>query len=159
MGNESLASNPPPVDWPRLSSAVFYRDAPRAIDFLCKAFGFRVRLRIDGEGGRIQHSELVFGDGLIMVGSEGGRSDRPDPLPGKSPLSAGGANTQCLCLFVDDADAHCAHARAAGALIIDPPETHDHGPEYWADRSYRAADVEGHHWFFMQRVRDPAPRR
>ncbi len=34
---------PTPKDWPRLSSAVFYRDAAAAIDWLCAAFDFQVR--------------------------------------------------------------------------------------------------------------------
>jgi uncharacterized glyoxalase superfamily protein PhnB len=58
-------------------------------------------------------------------------------------------------VFVDDADAHCARARAAGATILEPPETHDYGEEYWADRGYRVADPEGHNWWFYHRVRDP----
>ncbi len=60
---------PPPEGWPRISSAVFYNDASKAIDWLCEVFGFDVRLKVEGEGGRIEHSELVFGEGLIMVGS------------------------------------------------------------------------------------------
>lgn len=143
-----------PTGWPRISSAVFYDDAGPAIDWLCKAFGFEVRIRIDGENGRVEHSQLTYGeDGLVMVGSSGGRADRDVPLPCQSPKSLGGANTQALCLFVDDADAHCAHARAAGAVIAEEPTTTDYGPEYWADRMYRAVDPEGHHWWFMQRVR------
>jgi uncharacterized glyoxalase superfamily protein PhnB len=144
---------PTPAGWPRISSAVFYEDAGAAIDWLCRVFGFSVRLKVEGEGGRIEHSELTFGDGLVMVGSAGGKSTRADPLPGKSPRSQGGANTQLLCVFVDDVDAHCAKARAEGARIVDEPSTQDYGEEYWADRSYRAEDPEGHHWFFMQRVR------
>ncbi len=145
---------PTPKGWPRISSAVFYDDAGAAIDWLCRAFGFKVRVRVDGDHGRVEHSELEFGDdGLVMIGSSGGRSDRAVPLPCKSPQSLGGANTQALCLFVDDVDAHCEFARAAGAVIAEEPTTHDHGPEYWADRTYRAVDPEGHHWWFMQRVR------
>lgn len=144
---------PPPAGWPRISSAIFYDDAATAIDWLCKAFGFEVRLKVEGEGGRIEHSELVLGDGLIMVGEAGGKSERPVPLPCKSPRSLGGANTQGLCVFVDDADAHCARARAAGAKIVEEPTTRDHGEEYWSDRTYRVEDLEGHHWWFMQRVR------
>lgn len=147
---------PTPKNWPRISSSVFYDDAAAAIDFLCRAFGFTVRIRIDGDGGRVEHSELEFAEGLIMVGSTGGKAERATPVPGRSPRSVGGANTQILCLFVDDADAHCANARAAGAKIIDQPTTNDYGPDYWADRSYRAEDPEGHHWWFMQRVRDQA---
>jgi uncharacterized glyoxalase superfamily protein PhnB len=146
--------NPPPAGWPRISSAVFYDDAASAIDWLCKAFGFEVRLKVEGEGGRIEHSELVFGEGLIMVGSAGGKSERPVPLPCSSPRALGGVNTQSLCVCVDDVDAHCARARAAGARIAEEPATHDYGEEYWSDRSYRVEDLEGHQWWFMQRVRD-----
>lgn len=34
-----------------------------------------------------------------------------------------------MCVFVDDVDAHCAHARAAGAEIFGEPETNDYGAE------------------------------
>jgi uncharacterized glyoxalase superfamily protein PhnB len=108
----------PPAGWPRIASAVFYEDAAKAIPWLCRAFGFEVRQKVEGEGGRIEHSELVFGDGLVMVGSSGGKSDRPVPLPCTSPRAVGGANTQALCVCVDDVDAHCERARAAGARIV-----------------------------------------
>ena len=144
---------PTPKGWPRISSALYYDDAAAAIDWICNVFGFEVRMKIEGEGGRIVHSELAFGDGLIMVGDAKVRSEGPNPLPSKSPRALGGTNTQTLCVFVDDADAHCEHARAAGAQIIDEPTTHDYGEDNWADRTYRAADLEGHHWWFMQRVR------
>ncbi len=49
---------PAPGDWPRMSSAVVYQDAAAAIGWLCDAFGFQVRLKIEGENGRIEHSEL-----------------------------------------------------------------------------------------------------
>src|SRR5215813_6943975 len=99
---------PSPKGWPRMASAVFYDDAAAAIDWLCRAFGFEVRLRIEGEGGRIEHSELVFGDGVVMVGNSGGSSTRPKPLPGRSPRGLGGANTQSIMVYVDDVEAHCA---------------------------------------------------
>lgn len=143
-----------PQGWPRISSAVFYDDAAKAIDWLCDAFGFEVRLKVEGEGGRIEHSELEFGEGLIMVGESGGKSDRDEKLPCKSPRQVGGVNTQTLCLFVDDVDAHCEHARRAGATIAEVPKTTDYGEDYWSDRTYRAVDPEGHQWFFMQRMRD-----
>lgn len=146
---------PPPAGWPRISSAIFYDDAAAAIPWLCRAFGFELRLLIEGDGGRVEHSELVLGEGLIMVGAAGGKSERPTPVPCRSPRSLGGASTQALCVFVDDVDAHCERARAAGATIEEPPTTHDYGDDYWTDRSYRAADPEGHQWWFMQRLRNP----
>lgn len=144
----------PPEDWPRISSAVFYEDAAQAIDWLCRAFGFNVRLRIDGEGGRIEHSELTFGEGLIMVGSAT-RRDRPERSFCMSPRSLGGANTQSLCVYVDDVAAHCERARAAGAKIVQEPQINDYGEEYGAHHTYEAEDLEGHHWWFMRRVRGP----
>jgi uncharacterized glyoxalase superfamily protein PhnB len=146
---------PTPPDWPRISSALTYRDAARMIDWLCEAFGFELRLKVESEGGGIKHSELTYGEGLIMVGQE---EAGPNPRFGTkflSPLSAGGI-TQSLMIYVDDVDAHCERARAAGARIIAEPEVHDYGDDYWADRSYGALDPEGHMWWISQRIR-PAP--
>jgi uncharacterized glyoxalase superfamily protein PhnB len=149
--------NKPPAGWPRISSAVFYQDSVKAIEWLCGAFGFELRLKVEGEGGRIEHSELVFGDdGLIMVGTADGKSSRPGRDHCVSPRAVGGKNTQSLCVCIDDVDAHCERARAFGVTIAAEPETHDYGEEYWADRTYEAVDFEGHHWWFMQRVRNPA---
>jgi uncharacterized glyoxalase superfamily protein PhnB len=150
---------PAPSDWPRISSGVYYQDAAAAIDWLCSAFGFSVRLKVEGEGGRIEHSELVYGEGLVMVGQElAEAAERPWKRAMRSPKSLGGANTQTLMLFVDDADAHCAHARERGARIVEEPATHDYGEDYWTDRTYGALDPEGHLWWITQRLRDPARR-
>ena len=147
----SIATKPAPKGWPRLSAGIYYNDAVTAIDWLCKAFGFEVQLKIEGEGGRIEHSELVLGGGLVMVGDATLERGRPWV---KSPLSVDGANTQSLCIYIDDADAHCVRAKAAGAKIVTEPKTTDYGDDYWVDRGYEAVDPEGHHWYFMQRVRD-----
>jgi uncharacterized glyoxalase superfamily protein PhnB len=142
---------PTPYDWPRLSSSAYYRDAARMIDWLCAAFGFELRLKVDGDEGRIEHSELTYGDAVLMVGSE--RRGTRWGVDMLSPLSLEGANTQGLMLYVDDVDAHCARARGAGARIVDEPAVHDYGEDYWADRSYGALDPEGHLWWFSQRLR------
>jgi uncharacterized glyoxalase superfamily protein PhnB len=144
-----------PEGWPRIHSGVFYDDASAAIDWICRVFGFEVRLKIEGEGGRIEHSELTFGEGLISLGS----TNREAKGHMRSPRSLGGANTQSLCLIVDDVDAHHERAKAAGATIVYPPRTTDYGDEYWADRTYEAIDLEGHHWWFMQRMREQGQPR
>jgi uncharacterized glyoxalase superfamily protein PhnB len=141
-----------PAGWPRISSSIFYEDAARAIDWLCEAFGFEVRLKIEGDGGRIEHSELTFGDGLIMVGQAGSASK---PAWRKSPRALGGVNTQSIMIYVDDAEAHCARARTAGATIVSELKVSDYGEEYWSDRGYECSDLEGHHWWFYQRLRSP----
>ena len=148
-------SKPTPSGWPRVSPGLTYRDAGAAIDFLCNAFGFDVRLKVDGEGGRVEHSELTIGDGLIMVSSEKDRANSGAVVKLRSPASVEMANTQSLMVFVDDVDAHCAHARERGAQIVDEPADHDYGEDYWTDRSYGAVDPEGHMWWFTQRMRDP----
>jgi uncharacterized glyoxalase superfamily protein PhnB len=141
---------PTPSGWPRISSSAAYDEPAKAIDWLCRAFGFEVRLKVEGDDGTIHHSELVFGEGVVMVGTGGSEKAHR-----KSPRQLGGANTQAMMVYVDDVEAHCARARAAGATIAKPPETHDYGEEYWTDRGYEAIDLEGHHWWFMQRLRDP----
>jgi uncharacterized glyoxalase superfamily protein PhnB len=146
---------PTPSGWPRFSSCVVYRDAAAAITWLCDAFGFEIRIKVEGENGRIEHCELEFGDGLIMVAQETPESERPWKHGLRSPRSLDGANTQSIMFYVDDADAHCAHARARGARILEEPASHDYGDDYWADRAYGALDPEGHTWWVTQRVRNP----
>ena len=141
-----------PDGWPRISAGIYYRDAAAMIDWLCEAYGFEIRLKVEGDGGRIVHSELTYGDGLVMVGEEANGERRRFDVDVLSPRTAGG-NTQNLMVYVDDVDAHCAKARAAGARIASEPALHDYGDDYWADRSYGAVDPEGHLWWFTQRIR------
>jgi uncharacterized glyoxalase superfamily protein PhnB len=142
-----------------MSPSLYYRDAARAIDWLCEAFGFEIRLKVEGEPGQIVHSELTYGQGLIMVSGSAG----PDAKPADdqdfrarhaSPLELGGRYNQSICMYVDDVDAHHAQAVARGARVYSALALHDYGDDYWADRSYGAFDLEGHSWWFSQRVRD-----
>lgn len=141
--------NPLPPGWPRISTALYYENGADAIDWLCRAFGFEVRLKIEGDGGRIEHSELVYGEGLIMVGEP-----KPDKLPyTRAPRQVGGINTQNMMVYVDDVEAHCARAREAGAKITAELKTSDYGEDYWSDRGYECEDIGGHRWWFAQRLR------
>ncbi|MFP2928412.1 VOC family protein [Pyxidicoccus sp. 3LG] len=133
-----------PEGWPRITPGVFYDDAHAAIDWLGRAFGFETRLKIEGAGGEVVHSELVFGDGVIMVNG----ASKP---PHRSPRSLG-AVTHYLQVYVDDVDAHCARARAAGAKVWQEPETKDYGEDWGTNRSYGAEDLEGHRWWFTQQL-------
>ena len=143
----------PPAGWPRLSSTLLYDNAREAIAWLVAAFGFEIQLVVDAPDGSVAHSQLVFGEALIMVG-EGGAARAPRlGVPLRSPRHLGGANSQSLMLYVDDVDAHCARARAAGATIVAEPALQDYGPAYWADRGYGALDCDGHLWWFSQSVR------
>lgn len=101
-------------------------DAKAAIRFLTEAFGFAVIQSYDTAEGVLQHAELRFGNGVIMLGSEA----RAKGSPG-------------VYLVVGDVDAHYARAREAGADIVHPPED-----TQWGTRRYRATDPEGHEWSF-----------
>jgi uncharacterized glyoxalase superfamily protein PhnB len=144
---------PAPANFPRISSGLTYHDASRMIDWLCDAFGFSLRLKVEGDEGQIMHSELTYGDGVIMIGGEQFGPAARWGVDRKSPRSIGGCNTQGLMVYVDDVDAHCAHARTRGAKIVEEVATHDYGDDYWADKSYGALDPEGHLWWFTQRLR------
>lgn len=143
---------PTPTGWPRISSALYYEDAAKAIDWLCRAFGFEVRLKVEDDDGGILHSELVFGEGVVMVASA--KESRPERAFCRSPRELGGANTQNMMIYVDDVEAHCRRARQAGAKIVTEPKTTDYAPDHWTDRGYEAEDPDGHHWWFYQRLRD-----
>jgi len=142
---------PAPKNFPRMSSGVYYEDANAAIDWLCKAFGFEVRLKVQGEGDLVQHSELVYGEAVVMIGDVRVQASKDRPFA--SPKSLGGKTTQGVSFYIDDADAHCARAREAGAKIVYGPKVSDYGEEYWSDKSYQAEDLEGHLWWFSERLR------
>jgi uncharacterized glyoxalase superfamily protein PhnB len=123
-------------------SSLRYQDAPKAIDWLCRAFGFERHLVVPGEGDTIAHAQLTFGRGMVMLGSSGTHGGGFDELV-KAPGEVGGVGTQSLYVIVDDADAHLARARAAGAEIVLDVEDKDYG-----GRGYTCRDPEGHVWSF-----------
>jgi uncharacterized glyoxalase superfamily protein PhnB len=128
---------------PSLGSAVFYKDAPAAIEWLETAFGFERTMIITDSKGNHAHAELAFGNGYIMIGTEWA-----DFVA--SPASLGGKNTQSIHVQLSDGlEAHCERARAAGAIILQEPTD-----QFYGDRTYRARDPEGHVWSFGQTVRD-----
>jgi uncharacterized glyoxalase superfamily protein PhnB len=150
---------PAPDNFPRLTSAVVYQDAAKAIDWLCDAFGYELRLKVEGDDGRILHSELTYGEGVIRVAQENTAApNHPWQTSMVSPKSLGGKSTQSIMMYVDDVEAHCAHARSRGARIAEEPKTSDYGEDYWSDRGYCAVDPEGHVWWITQRLRDPAKK-
>jgi uncharacterized glyoxalase superfamily protein PhnB len=133
-----------------IQPSLFYKDPKGAIRFLQRAFGFELEFLIEGKDGddRTMHSELRCGKGaLVSIGGEWA------PWA-KSPRSIDGNTSVALRVPVDkEIDAHYEHARAAGAVILQEPET-----QFYGARTYRAADLEGHVWIFSMHVRDvPVP--
>jgi len=124
----------------RIIPTLRYQDAPAAIEWLCRAFGFERHFVVPGENGTIAHAQLTFGNGMIMVGSA--RDDEFGRLQ-KTPAQLGGVGTQSPYVIVADVDAHHARAVAAGAQVTMAPRDEDHG-----GRFYSCRDPEGHLWNF-----------
>jgi uncharacterized glyoxalase superfamily protein PhnB len=101
-----------------------YRDANAGIAFLVDAFGFERHAVHEDENGDVQHAELRYGDGMVMIGS------------GEAPPA-------WVYIVVDDADAHYERAKAAGATIDRELEDQDYG-----SRDYTAKDPEGNVFSF-----------
>lgn len=115
-----------------------YDDAPAAIAWLEKTFGFRtVMSHPDGKGG-VAHAELQLGHGMAMVGSR-----QPDgPFALRAPRQAGGT-THGVYVVVTEVDALFARAKSAGAEIVWGIRDTEYG-----SRDFSARDPEGHLWSF-----------
>lgn len=123
----------------QLIPSLCYDDAPAAIAWLERAFGFTPHLVVPGEDGKVVHSQLKSADGhsMVMV-----YSTRDEPDSCKPPQALGGSN-QSLYLVVADVDGHHQHALAAGAKISMPPTAQEYGGS-----CYTCSDPEGHIWSF-----------
>jgi len=122
---------------------IVYEDVAKAMAWLTRAFGFIEHYRYGEPDGPAQGAQMNLGRAWIML-----RSVRAGLA---SPLRAG-HQTQSLTVFVDDVDAHFAHAKSAGAKIVE--ELHETS---YGERQYGAEDLEGHRWLFSKHVRDVSP--
>jgi uncharacterized glyoxalase superfamily protein PhnB len=121
-----------------------YENGPAAMDWLVRAFGFREMDR-RVEDGRLTHGELDTGGGVVMLATpslqyHGPKHHREECEVAQSwhdvPYVIDG-----VLVYVDDVAGHFERAKGAGATILSPVE----------GNRYRAEDVEGHRWMFIQR--------
>ncbi|MFI7100202.1 VOC family protein [Streptomyces sp. NPDC050161] len=124
-----------PASAPSLYPALLYRDAHAAIRQLTTAFGFKKEALYESEDGTVLHAELSHGNGRVMLGSKG--------RGGAFDAAMADAGPAAVYVVVEDTDAHCARAAAAGAEILIPPTDQDYG-----SRDYLARDAEGNVWSF-----------
>jgi len=108
-----------------------YPDPSAAAEWLSKAFGFSVRLRIANH--RIQ---MKAGEGCFAI-----REGNVTPN-----------HSQTVQVRIEDAVGHCERARKNGAIILSEPKDHPYG-----ERQYNAQDFYGHHWDFTETIADVAP--
>jgi uncharacterized glyoxalase superfamily protein PhnB len=108
-----------------------YPDPSVAAEWLGRAFGFTVRLRIANH--RIQ---MRAGEGCFTI-AEG------DIVPNHSII---------VQVRIEDARSHLERARKAGARILTEPTDHKFG-----ERQYDAEDFHGHRWNFTETIADAEP--
>jgi uncharacterized glyoxalase superfamily protein PhnB len=125
---------------PIVFPAILYEDAPRAIAFLCDAFGFTVHA-VHADGDIVHNAQLVLAGNIVMLSSA--QRQARDNYGMASIRAAGGVSPVCLCVVTADPDAHHARALAAGAQIIEPPFDYPYG-----GRGYCVKDSEGLPWSF-----------
>lgn len=140
-----------PDQYPDVIPMISYEDGVAAMDWMARAFGFRERMRMLWPDGRLSHGEMDTGGGVIMLATPtpeycGPRKHREVCSHARKwsevPWVIDG-----VLVAVDDVDLHFARARDAGAAILSEPRDDGHG------RGYRAEDLEGHRWMFVQRER------
>lgn len=120
------------VDLARLAVAVYYAKPATAARWLANTFGLEPTNPIaadDEDSG--SWIEFRVGNSSLMI-FKGEQLAEGSPPPTHVPW-----------VYVDDLDAHFAHAEATGATIVQG--IHQHGY-----RAYVAQDLEGHHWTIAQ---------
>ena len=125
---------------PTIIPGMRYDDAPAAIDWLCRAFGFSPHLVVPDDMGGIAHAQLMLGNGMIMLGSV--REDGEYGQLVTTPREAG-ARTQAAYVVIEEIDEHYRRAVEAGAEIV-----YEIADQEYGGRLYAALDPEGHLWNF-----------
>ena len=117
-----------------------YHDANKAVIWLCEVFGFQPKMVYKDDAENVQHAELVFNNGMIMIGP---RSETPFGKLIKTPTELNGANNSCIYVVVADAEAHYQKAKAGGAeIVLDLVE------QSYGGKDYTCRDFEGYLWSF-----------
>jgi len=136
-------------EYPAVIPMVAYEDGAAAMDWLSRAFGFRERARMLGENGRLSHGEMEAGEGMIMLATPSAHYHAPKRHREECDAARKWSEVPFIIdgvlVYVDDVDAHCERARDAGATILSEVESGGPG------KRYRAEDLEGHRWMFMER--------
>lgn len=131
--------NPPVPSRSTVMPAMRYRDAPAAIEFLCRVIGFEKHLVVPGPNDTVAHAQLVLGGGMLMLGSVDNGSEYGKHI--RQPDEIGGHETQSAYVVVADADAVLARATAEGWTIVIPIKDEDYG-----GRGFSGLDPEGRLW-------------
>jgi uncharacterized glyoxalase superfamily protein PhnB len=111
-----------------------YEDVQTAVEWLCKAFGFSVRLKI-GE----HRAQLHVGEGAIVVNKLNNKNTSKE-------------KQHSTMVRIENVDRHYERAKENGSKILLEPEDYPYG-----ERQYTTEDIGGHVWTFSQSIKDSKP--
>ena len=118
---------------PNIFPVLRYRNAPHAVRWLVRAFGFEKGAVYAGPADTIVHAELHWGPGVIGISSA-------TSATASNPWSA---VRQGIYARIKDLDGHHDCAKAANAEVVTPLRDTEYG-----SREYSARDREGYLWGF-----------
>lgn len=118
---------------------VLYRDANAGIEWLKNVLGFTEHVVYRNTDGAVEHAELLFGNGMLMVGTAGLNAQTAAWMA--LPADLGGRNTGGSYLIVKDYAPLWQQALAAGVEVMLPLRTMDYGGQAFSVR-----DPDGHLW-------------
>ena len=123
-----------------ITPALQYKDAPAAIEWLCKVLGFEKQLVVPMGDGKIVHAQLTNGAGMIMLSSE---NDTEYSRHMINPQDIDGKNTQSLLLYIpdDEIESHYKQALSHDVHLLVQLRSEKFGGQY-----YSLKDPEGHLW-------------
>jgi len=127
---ERKGVSPIPRGFRMVTPYLIAADGPALLEFAKQAFGAEEMFRAVGSAGGL-HGEVRIGDSMLMMG--GG-------IPGKEFRAT--PNTHALHIYVEDADAVCKKALAAGATLIGELRDQEYG-----ERSASVKDPAGNFWY------------
>lgn len=129
-----------------------YENAKAAVAWLSRAFGFELASQIEDEAGIVIHAEMKAGLGIVFL------AQGPDGYMSPATLEANfGANEAArrtpwvingVLVYVSELAKVHALALSGGARLLGEVE------EGYPGRRFRAEDLEGQRWMFMERPSD-----
>ncbi len=127
---------------------IAYRDGVQALDWLVEVFGFTEHVRMVTDDGRLEHAELGVGAGTVMLATPSTEYEGPKLHRSHCEVASRWQEVPYIVdgvlVIIDDLDGHFKRAQEGGAAILTDVESTEFG------RRYRAEDLEGHRWMFIE---------
>ena len=124
----------PTKGYPRIVPYVLYDDVREAVHWLGEVLGLREVIRFATPDGQVRHAEVEAGGFIVQLGPRGGRF---------------GETASVTLVFVEDVEATCQRAVAAGGSVLDAARD-----QPWGLRQAVIADPEGQRWEVSQHLKD-----